>query len=142
MGSELKLKRTTSNYIFTSNYHKSSFARAEWGIVTVHGLSCLIIPGPLIFSHGFDFYFKFYINLSANSSSTVSVKPTECKSVVNNSGKPRRKAWLALARGFSHSQGKNIAQSCFSSLWLLRYHSAPHQASPLLVKTSNNTPNI
>lgn len=112
MGNELKLKKSTSNSIFAVDIHKSSLVCAGmtgWGWVGES--TCDLMPnhrlGSFILSHGFYFYFKFCINLSASISSTVPVKSTECKSVVNNSRKPRRKAWLALGMGFNHSQGEN-----------------------------------
>lgn len=42
------------------------------------------------------------LNISTNISSTLSVKATECKSVVN-SRKPWSKAWPVLAKGFNHT---------------------------------------
>lgn len=131
-------------YLQVSDLHKPSFACAGRVKEGMPWISCLITDlDHSFFSHGFDFYFKFYINLSANISSTISVKSTGCKSVANNSRKPQRKAWLALAKGFSHSQGKDRYITPILPLfstWLLRTHSAPHQGSPL--NTSNNTPII
>lgn len=108
-----------------------------WDLMPNHRL------GPLIFSHGFDFYFKFYINLSANISSTVLVKSTEGKSVVNNSRKPQRKAQLALAMQFNLSKGKKADTRVLPLFsYFLRCHSALQLATLLVVKTSNNTPII
>lgn len=89
-------------------------------------LSCRVFLVFFFLSHGFDSYFQFYINLSANISSTVSVKPRECKSVFNNSRKPKN-AWLALGKNFTQSQGENGSlPSSLPSYRPLRVHSIPY----------------
>lgn len=57
--------------------------------------------GLFIFSYGFDFYFKFCINLLVNIFLIVLVKFIECKFVVNNSRELGRKVWLVLVKEFS-----------------------------------------
>lgn len=78
----------------------------------MHGVSCLMTD----WDHSF-----LAMNLISISSSILTyqqtspqlypLKFTECKSVVNNSRKAQRKAWLALAKGFNYSQGKNRSTS-------------------------------
>ena len=133
-------KSTTSNHLFTGNWlWQVRFCLFRGETERVHGVSCLITDwdhsflamGLISISNSILTYQQTYLQL-------YPLKFTECKSVVNNRRKAQRKAGLALARGFNHSQGKNkslLPWSCLSFSWVLRDHSTPHHRSILVVKT-------
>lgn len=134
----MKQKSTTSNHLFTGNWHSQvRFCLFRGGKERGRGVSCLITDWDHSFlamdlisiSNSILTYQQTYLQM-------YPLKSVECKSVVNNSTKALRKAWLALARGFNHSQGEN-GSPLVLSLFLLVSEGSLHSPSQVNASCQN-----